>query len=74
MWGRLRSQKEDYKIEIIHVFVLYVFLDGNKVKGEPLKFRSVDDCVYFAKRLSGQGKSITSYCLPDTARQDERVY
>ena len=74
MWGRLRSQKENHKIEIIHVFVLYVFLDGVKVKGEPLRFRNVDDCVYFAKRLSGQGKSITAYCLHDTARQDQKVY
>lgn len=74
MWLCDGTPEEDDKIEIIHVFVLYVFLDDVKVKDEPLRFRNVDDCVYFAKRLSGQGKSITAYCLPEIARQGQRVY
>lgn len=74
MWLCDGTSKKGDKIEIIHVFVLYVFLDDVKVKGEPLKFRSVDDCVYFAKRLHGQGNLITAYCLPDTVDKNVKVY
>ena len=70
----METPEEDDKIEIIHVFVLYVFLDDVKVKRELPRFRNVDDCVYFAKRLSGQGKSITAYCLPEITRKGQRVY
>ena len=56
------------------MFVLYVFLDNSKVKGEPLRFKSVDDCVYFAKKLHGQGSKITAYCLPETVNSDAKVY
>jgi len=61
-------------VELVHVFLLYVFLDG-KPKSKDMHFWDVDDCVYFAQRLHRQGEKITSYCLPIMVRRDEtRIY
>ena len=62
---------------MIHAFLLFVFIgvgDDKVLKSNDLYFRSVDDCIYFAKRLHGQG-NITSYCLPvQVDPQKVRVY
>ena len=61
-------------MELVHVFLLYVFLDG-KPKSKDMHFWNVDDCVYFAQRLHKQGGKITSYCLPVQVRRDSiRIY
>ena len=54
---------------MIHAFLLFVFIgvgDDKVLKSNDLYFRSVDDCIYFSKRLHGQsnGNGITAYCLP----------
>ena len=52
---------------MIHVFLLFVYMglgEDKRLKSNDMYFRSVDDCVYYAQRLSKQGKSITAYCLP----------
>ena len=51
-------------MELVHVFVLYVMLDGKKVSDD-LFFWDIDRCIYFAQRAKQQSrKRITSYCLP----------
>ena len=61
-------------MELVHVFLLYVFLDG-KPKSKDMHFWNVDECVYFAQRLHKQGGKITSYCLPVQVRRDTtRIY
>ena len=61
-------------MELVHVFLLYVFLDG-KPKSQDMYFWNVDDCVYFAQRLHKQGGKITSYCLPvHVMRDSTRIY
>ena len=52
-------------MELVHVFLLHVFLEG-QIKSRDMFFYSVDDCVYFAQRLHKQSASgkITAYCLP----------
>ena len=61
-------------MELVHVFLLHVFLDG-KPKSRDMHFWNVDDCVYFAQRLHKQGGNITSYCLPVQVREDNvRIY
>ena len=61
---------------MIHVFLLFVFLDGKLVSND-LYFRSVDDCTYYARALSkqsGRGQ-ITAYCLPKQINPDKvKVY
>jgi len=62
-------------VDFLHVFVLYVFLEGERVGPRDMYWHSVDDCVYFAQRLAKQGKQITSYCLPAKIAQDStKVY
>jgi len=48
---------------VIHAFLLFVFLDGKLVSND-LYFRNLDECLSFSVRLSRQGKTVTSYCLP----------
>ena len=61
-------------MELVHVFLLYVFLDG-QVKSKDMHFWDVDECVYFARRLHKQGGKITAYCLPVQVRRDTtRIY
>jgi len=52
-------------MELVHVFVLYVFLDGRKVSDD-LFFWNIDRCLYFSRRAAKQSNTgkITSYCLP----------
>lgn len=62
-------------MDFLHVFVLYVFLEGKRVGPKDMAFYSVDDCVYFAQILAKQGKKITSYCLPAKVPKDgTKVY
>ena len=61
-------------MNFVHVFLLYVFLDGTP-KSKDMYFYDVDECVYFAQRLHKQGKKITAYCLPAKVNPDvTRVY
>jgi len=61
-------------VDFVHVFLLYVFLDGQP-KSKDMYFYDVNDCVYFAQRLHKQGEKITSYCLPQIVDPDKiKVY
>jgi len=63
-------------VELVHVFLLHVFLDG-QLKSRDMFFYSVDDCVYFAQRLARQSASdkITAYCLPEKVDPEiTRIY
>jgi len=61
-------------VEILTVFVLYVFLDDRKVSDEAL-FYDVYECTRFAKVLHNQGANVTAYCLPkQVRRQGTRIY
>lgn len=61
-------------MEILTVFVLYVFLDGRKVSDEAL-FYDVYECTRFAKVIHSQGGKITAYCLPKQVRREgTRIY
>ena len=45
---------------MIHVFLLFVYMglgEDKRLKSNDMHFRSVDDCVYFAQRLSKQEKA-----------------
>ena len=62
---------------MIHVFLLFVFVglgEDKRLVSNDMYFRSVDDCVYFAKRLHKQGEKVTSYCLPKMVDSKTRVY
>ncbi len=62
---------------MIHAFLLFVYMglgDDKRLKSNDMHFRSVDDCVYFAQRLSKQGKNITAYCLPVVVSSKTKVY
>ena len=62
---------------MIHVFLLFVFVgigEDKRLKSNDMYFRSVDDCVYYAQRLSKQGKNITAYCLPKLVDANTKVY
>ncbi len=62
-------------MDLVTVFVLYVFLDERRVSDE-LWFRSLSDCTWYAQTLHKQSKTrITSYCLPKQVReQGARIY
>ena len=60
-----------------HVFLLFVFLgagEDKQLKSNDMYFRDVDECLYFAQRLHGQGNNITAYCLPQMVSEDTKVY
>jgi hypothetical protein len=62
---------------MIHVFLLFVYMglgEDKRLKSNDMYFRSVDDCVYFAQRLSKQSKNITAYCLPVLVDSKTKVY
>ena len=62
---------------MIHVFLLFVYMglgEDKRLKSNDMYFRSVDDCVYYAQRLSKQGKSIPAYCLPVVVDSKTKVY
>ena len=62
---------------MIQVYLLFVYMglgDDKRLKSNDMYFRSVDDCVYFAQRLSKQGKNITAYCLPVVVDSKTKVY
>jgi hypothetical protein len=66
-------------VELVPVFVLYVFLgtgeDRRKVSDD-LAFRDLNECVWYAQTLtkqSGRGQ-ITAYCLPQMAPPTRKVY
>ena len=50
-----------------HVFLLFVFLgigEQKKIDSADMFFRDLNECVWYAEKISKQGNSITSYCLP----------
>ena len=62
---------------MIHAFLLFVYIglgEDKRLKSNDMYFRSVDDCVYFAQRLSKQGRTITAYCLPVVVDAKTKVY
>ena len=62
---------------MIHVFLLFVYMglgDDKRLKSNDMYFRSGDDCVYYAQRLSKQAKNITAYCLPVVVDSKTKVY
>lgn len=64
-------------MELVPVFVLYVFLgtgeDKRKVSDD-LAFRDLRECVWYAQTLHKQGASVTAYCLPQMAPPTRKVY
>ncbi len=56
-----------------HVFLLYVFLgigEQKKMDSADMYFRNLNDCIYFEEKISKQGNTITSYCLPKIIPQN----
>ena len=56
----------------MHAFLLMVYM-GQALVSKDMYFRSIDDCLYFAERLSrqhsvpksnGKFEKITTVCLP----------
>jgi len=39
-----------------------------------MRFRDINDCVYFAQKLHAQGQKITAYCIPEAITKDMKVY
>ena len=64
-------------METLVAFSLYVFVgigeDRRRVP-ETMRFRDINDCVYFSKKLHGQGQKITAYCIPEAITKDMKVY
>ena len=64
-------------MEILVAFSLHVFVgtgeDRRRVP-ETMRFRDVNECVYFAKKLHAQGNLITAYCLPEAVTPEMKVY
>ena len=60
-------------METLVAFALYVFVDTKRMP-EVMRFRDINDCVYFAKKLHGQGQKITAYCIPEVVTKDMKVY
>ena len=52
---------------------MYVFVDGKQVP-EVMRFRDINECVFFAKKLHAQGHEITAYCVPEAVSENMRVY
>jgi hypothetical protein len=64
-------------MEILVAFSLHVFIgtgeDRRRVP-ETMRFRDINDCVYFAKKLHAQGQKITAYCIPEAITENMKVY
>ena len=60
-------------METLVAFALYVFVDTKRMP-EVMRFRDINDCVYFSKKLHGQGQKITAYCIPEVVTKDMKVY
>ena len=60
-------------METIVAFALYVFVDGKQVP-EVMRFRDINECVFYARKLHAQGHEITAYCVPEAVSKDMRVY
>ena len=64
-------------MELVPVFVLYVFLgtgeDKRKVSDD-LAFRDLSECVWYAQTLHKQGSNVTAYCLPKMVPPTRKVY
>ena len=62
---------------MIRAFLLFVYVgigEDKRLTSNDMYFRSVDDCVYFAKRLHKQGHNITAYCLPKLVDEKLKLY
>ena len=62
---------------MIHVFLLFVYVgigEDKRLTCNDMYFLDVDDCVYFAQRLSKQSKNITAYCLPVVVDSKTKLY
>jgi len=61
-----------------HVFLLFVFLgmgEQKRMDSADMYFRNLNDCIYFAEKISKQGNTITSYCLPKlTNSESVKIY
>ena len=59
-------------IVIIMIEFLLIFMIDGRIVNQTQRFKSVDDCLYFAERLTKQpaiphedgNKKITAYCKP----------
>ena len=59
-------------IAITMIEFLLIFMIDDKIMNQTQRFKSVDDCLYFAERLTNQptiphedgNKKITAYCKP----------
>jgi hypothetical protein len=66
-------------VETLVAFSLYVFVgvgeDRRRVP-ETMRFRDVNECVYFAKTLNKQSNRnlITAYCVPEAVTGNMKVY
>jgi hypothetical protein len=41
---------------------------------EVMRFRNIEECTFFAKKLHAQGKKITAYCIPEAVSKTMKVY
>ena len=60
-------------METLVAFALYVFVDAKRMP-EVMRFRDINDCIYFSKKLHAQGQKITAYCIPEAITKDMKVY
>lgn len=62
---------------MIHVFLLFVYVgvgEDKRLVSNDMYFRSIIDCVFYAKQLHKQGNTITAYCLPKVVDENVRTY
>jgi hypothetical protein len=63
---------------MIHAFILMVLISGEQ-EPNPMYFRSIDTCQYYAKRIPkkygyvGGGIKLTAYCLPKRVNPQNTV-
>jgi len=59
-------------VEMLHVFCLFVALDGRTVSKDACWY-DLDRCLYFSQRLHRQAPNrIKTYCLPEFIEEGSR--
>lgn len=66
-------------METVVAFALHVFIgvgEDRKRVPETIRFRDVNECVYFAKVLNQQSNRnlITAYCVPEGVTGNMKVF
>jgi hypothetical protein len=59
---------------VIHVFLLLVFLNGER-QGDDLYFKDVNDCGHYAREITISSMmardSVTAICVPKLVKEEE---